>query len=144
MSNFFSSRDIYRFLVVGMIAFMLVAPLIAVPGVGIMFATAGLIIASAFVLMILPNLIEITGISCLFTAILDKLNPIPGNTNTVKLNPNMAPSQIFVSVDSALSKNAANEKNYTYKIFKVEETSKEKDIKLKNSNGLNMNRCKSI
>lgn len=67
MSNFFSSRDIYRFLVVGMIAFMLVAPLIAVPGVGIMFATV--IIASAFVLMILPNLIEITGISCLFTAI---------------------------------------------------------------------------
>lgn len=40
----------------GGVCFMLVAPLTAMSGVGIMFA-------SAFVLMILSNLIEIMGIS---------------------------------------------------------------------------------
>ncbi|WP_342227181.1 hypothetical protein [Rickettsiella endosymbiont of Rhagonycha lignosa] len=140
MSNFISAKDISRFLVVGMIAFILVAPLTAVPGVGIMLATAGLLIASAFMLMILPNLIEITGISRLFTAIMKKLNSITGNTNTVQPNPNRAPSPIFTSADSSISKNAANGNNYIYKIFKVEETAKEKDIKLGNSNGSSMNR----
>lgn len=68
------------------IALLVVVPMAALSGVAIMFATAGLIVASAvaatFAVTIAPSLIksafELTG--RLFTAIRDKLKPAKENT----------------------------------------------------------------